>query len=541
MFLNGKRDFRPAVWLVAALLVQLTVVYFIEGQRANASAVPSLTVSRVEAEQSRIGTGFHNSAVLKADGTVAVWGYVEFGTGVERDLNNIPAGLNDVKAIAAGEYHIVALRADGTVATWGHIDRSQVPAELQDPATSKVVAVAAGHGGSVALKEDGTVTSWGSKYSVPAGLSDVVTVGAGWEHFLALKSDGTVAAWGNEQDAATVVPAELQDPNTSHVVAVTGGDYHSLALRADGTVVAWGKGYDGAVHVNISDVVAIAAGADRFYALKSDGTVAMWGTTDWNQPELVQGLSGVVAISAGANHALALKADGTLSAWGDNGSGQLNIPPGLQVYDYRLQDLRMQTGSDPIQLSPLFESDVESYEALTAVAASSVDVRVELPKYASLKVNGKKHAVGEFRAAALPLGRNTMTVDVVDAFDNVKNTYTVAVTRNVTASDIASGTITLANLSPEVKNGFGGGGITITVVAGQPFRTGVIGFDGTTDGAHDASSGITLHNVDPADEYIEVSGTISAPGKRVVTIDGVKILVQALPAPSAGTVRATFE
>ena len=79
---------------------------------------------------------------LRADGTVVVWGSNSFGQ------TNVPPGLTNVVAIAAGFYHCLALRNDGTVAAWGwnNYNQTNVPVNL-----SNVVAIAAGGYQSIAL------------------------------------------------------------------------------------------------------------------------------------------------------------------------------------------------------------------------------------------------------------------------------------------------------------------------------------------------------------------------------------------------------
>ena len=93
-----------------------------------------------------------------------------------------------------GSFHSLALTSDGTVVAWG--EPNTVPAGLND-----VVAIAAGGGHSLALKNDGTVVAWGSnsgsQSTVPAGLNGVAAIAAGEYHSLALKNDGTVVAWGD--------------------------------------------------------------------------------------------------------------------------------------------------------------------------------------------------------------------------------------------------------------------------------------------------------------------------------------------------------
>jgi len=246
----------------------------------------------------------------QAAGRVVAWGENSFGQ------STVPAGLDNVVAVAGGANHSLALKQDGTVAAWGwnQYGQSTIPAGLND-----LVAIAAGEAHNLALHSTGTVVAWGySGYgvnTVPAGLSGVVAIAAGSYHNLALKADGTVVAWGNTTAGATTVPAGL-----SGVVAIAAGTNHSLALKQDGTVVAWGNGAAGAstVPAGLSGVVAIAANANHNLARKNDGTVVAWGQNDSGQSTVPAGLSGVTAIAAGYYHSLALKADGTVVAWGSN-------------------------------------------------------------------------------------------------------------------------------------------------------------------------------------------------------------------------------
>src|ERR1039458_367185 len=86
-------------------------------------------------------------------GTVIAWGDNTYGQ------CNVPQGLTNVMAIAAGYQHSLALKMDGTVAAWGKDDdngEADVPVGL-----SNVKAIAAGWGTSLALKGDGTVKAWG--------------------------------------------------------------------------------------------------------------------------------------------------------------------------------------------------------------------------------------------------------------------------------------------------------------------------------------------------------------------------------------------
>ena len=113
---------------------------------------------------------------------VVAWGYNGDGQ------TNVPTGLSNVVAIAAGDAHTVTLKQDGTVVAWGSSSAGQstVPAGL-----SNVVAIAAGRNHTVALKQDGTVVAWGfndyGQSTVPAGLSNVVAIAAGYAHTAVLE------------------------------------------------------------------------------------------------------------------------------------------------------------------------------------------------------------------------------------------------------------------------------------------------------------------------------------------------------------------
>src|SRR6267378_4234113 len=65
---------------------------------------------------------------------------------------NVPPGLSNVIAIAAGTAHSVALKSDGAVVAWGDGGSGQTDIP---PGLSNVVAIAAGHHETVLLQMDG--------------------------------------------------------------------------------------------------------------------------------------------------------------------------------------------------------------------------------------------------------------------------------------------------------------------------------------------------------------------------------------------------
>jgi alpha-tubulin suppressor-like RCC1 family protein len=269
---------------------------------------------------------------------VTAWGCNDDGQ------TNVPSGLSNVVAIAAGADYSLALMAEGRVLAWGGGSnwwgQMDVPSGL-----SNVVAIAAGDLHSLALTAEGQVVAWGDngwgQTDVPSGLSNVVGITAGRFHSLALTAEGRVVAWGHGlgpgylgcgscgsvwSDQA-IVPSGL-----SNVVAIAGGAYHSLALTAGGRVVAWGGGNcfgETTVPSELSNVVAIAVGGNYSLALTAEGRVVAWGGNDYGETDVPSGLSNVVAITAGVNHSLALTAEGRVLAWGASWNGQTDVPTGL--------------------------------------------------------------------------------------------------------------------------------------------------------------------------------------------------------------------
>jgi len=262
-------------------------------------------------------------------GRVVAWGYNNFGQ------TNLPAGLSDVAAIAAGEFHSLVLKADGTVVAWGQnaiagvtLGQTNVPSGL-----SNVVAIAAGSRHCLALKGDGTMVTWGQdtdgSLKIPMAPGKVAAIAAGAGFSLALRTNGTVMAWGYNDSGQTSVPRGL-----GKVVAIAAGIGHGIALVEDGTVRVWGDNSWGSIQppAGLSNVVAIASGYQHCAALKSDGTVVAWGATYAGQTSIPANMTEVMAISAGGHHTVALRRDGTLVAGGEMSGRPVPVPlPGTRI------------------------------------------------------------------------------------------------------------------------------------------------------------------------------------------------------------------
>ena len=209
-----------------------------------------------------ISTGYGFVLGRKADGTVVA----SSGDDSEGQCD-VPAGLTNVTAIAAGGYHGLALTANGSIVGWGNNDYGQAQ-DGRPPWAGRVAALSGGALHSLVLTSNGTVFAWGYNYqgqcNVPPGLSNVIAIAAGGAHNLALKSEGTVAAWGYNNYGQTNVPEGL-----SNIVAIAAGGDHSLALKSDGTIVAWGSNTNGesTVPTGLGPAIAISAGFSDSMAL----------------------------------------------------------------------------------------------------------------------------------------------------------------------------------------------------------------------------------------------------------------------------------
>jgi hypothetical protein len=264
------------------------------------------------------------------------WGYGGLYGQVGNDLvERQPAprgvgGVEDVIAVAGGDFHSLALSADGSIWGWGDNGVGQtvtgsgpIPRRITGPggeALPPFSAIASGPYTALALGPGGTLWTWGGNWSGQAGLG-----------------------------FTSPFMAPTQIPKMDSFVAVAAGYEHSVALRADGSVWTWGRNDYGQLGLGFTgppvlsptlvgafrnlgaNIVAIAAGEEHVLAIDSRGSVWGWGYNGFRQlggtnlfvASPRQMASGALSVAAGQSHTLVLLEDGRVSAWGDNQAGQL--------------------------------------------------------------------------------------------------------------------------------------------------------------------------------------------------------------------------
>lgn len=193
-----------------------------------------------------------NGLALRNDGTVAAWGWNNYGelgnaTTIDSTTPVIVKGqfgvgnLTNVKAIAASDIANAAVLNDGTVYAWGNNSNGQLGQNSASPTNSSSPLQVKGVGGTGFL----------------SGIIDIKAYKTG---FIALKSDGTVYTWGYNLYGESGDNTQTQRNAPVQVVGVggtgfltgisfiSGGINNVGAIGSSGQVYGWGS--------NIGNVLA---------------------------------------------------------------------------------------------------------------------------------------------------------------------------------------------------------------------------------------------------------------------------------------------
>lgn len=346
--------------------------------------------------------GYHNMA-SKADGSIAVWGWNNYGQlGIGAGYDNIhPLPLADIlgtgwKMIGQGDYHNEGIKNDGTLWAWGSYGSGIcssciVWAPQQVGTDNNWKWAVAGYSHSLGIRTDGTLWAWGSNISGEIGdgtsiervfpvqignATDWAGVAAGFYSSFAIKNNGTLWAWGYNLngalgDGTTVnrnVPVQVG--NATDWAVVSSRLNHTLAVKTNGTLWAWGTNDHGQLgdgsRIDQNAPIQIGTGNNwksvsaggHSSAIKTDSTIWCWGenlfgavgnnsTVDVLAPYQVLPGTKWRMVSAGRALTIALRADGNIFSWGINSEGELGDGTTIQ----RLAPV--QVTCNPIPLHPL--------------------------------------------------------------------------------------------------------------------------------------------------------------------------------------------
>jgi alpha-tubulin suppressor-like RCC1 family protein len=226
----------------------------------------------------QVSCGGSNTAAIKTDGTLWMWGSGLFGglgtnntTSRSSPVQTVAGGTN-WKFVATGNYICAATKTDGTLWVWGYNGEGALGTNNTNNTSSPVQTITGGTNWKqvsirddyvLAIKTDGTLWGWGLNTSGQLGTNDrtnrsspVQTVAGGnnWKqatcfytHSAALKTDGTLWTWG--ENSVGQLGTNDTTPRSSPVQTVAGGTLwkkvvcgygHTASIKNDGTLWMWG-------------------------------------------------------------------------------------------------------------------------------------------------------------------------------------------------------------------------------------------------------------------------------------------------------------
>jgi alpha-tubulin suppressor-like RCC1 family protein len=304
-----------------------------------------------------ISVGQQHAAAIKTDGTLWTWG----NNGYTGDLTGGALGDNTVvhrsspvqtvaggtnwRFVAGGFYETAAIKTDGTLWVWGLnywgqlgdgtiISRSSPVQTITGGTNWKHVSV---NGHATAIKTDGTLWTWGVNYQGLLGdgtttdrSSPVQTIAGGtnWSQgssgasqTAAIKTDGTLWTWGRNYQG--VLGDGTTTNRSSPVQTISGGtDWKAVhitvanlvAIKTDGTLWTCGSNYQGVL-------------GDGTLTHRSSPVQTVAGGTNWKQIGSTRSAIFALEEAPGLTHYK--QEDDSLFTWGTNIDGVLGSGPSV--------------------------------------------------------------------------------------------------------------------------------------------------------------------------------------------------------------------
>jgi alpha-tubulin suppressor-like RCC1 family protein len=315
--------------------------YGLHGANDNLNKSTPVTTFAGGTNWRQVSTSGYNTAAIKTDGTLWIWGQGLVGALGNASLANALtpvttfSGGTNWKQVSAGRQSMAAIKTDGTLWMWGRGIYGRLGNAQQSDRSTPVTTfsggtnwkqVSAGYH-TAAIKTDGTLWVWGSAYYGQLGniqtsaKSTPVTTFAGgtnWKQVcvnqsergstVAIKTDGTLWTWGRNSfgnlgtndtiDRSTPVTTFAGGTNwkqASTGCVLTAANF-TAATKTDGTLWTWGGGDSGRLGNNqisnrLTPVTTFAGGtnwkfvncgAQHTAAIKTDGTLWVWGVGTLN-------------------------------------------------------------------------------------------------------------------------------------------------------------------------------------------------------------------------------------------------------------------
>jgi alpha-tubulin suppressor-like RCC1 family protein len=232
----------------------------------------------------QVAAGYCHTAAIKTDGTLWLWGFGTSGqlgnnaiTNRSSPVQTVSGGTN-WKQVSTGDSNTAAIKTDGSLWLWGSgtngilgnnddiINHSSPIQTISGGNNWKQVS--AGCGNTAAIKTDGSLWLWGVGVFGQLGnnartnhSSPVQTVSGGnnWEqvdtdsqHTAAIKTDGTLWLWGDGSGGALGHNAITDRSSPVQTISggtnwkqVSVGNFHTAAIKTDGSLWLWGNGTNG--------------------------------------------------------------------------------------------------------------------------------------------------------------------------------------------------------------------------------------------------------------------------------------------------------
>ncbi|MCS7180153.1 MAG: carboxypeptidase regulatory-like domain-containing protein, partial [bacterium] len=337
-----------------------------------------------------VSAGGNFTVAVSEDGYVYAWGNNDYGQLGDGTFNTsyVPVKvkgvggigyLSGIKMVSAGYTHVIALKEDGTVYVWGTLQYTHPHEGWTSgllggiPEGAPLISYERYNVGQSSypiqvMTEELHIDPERGPYFEYKPLKNVKLIACSFFHSVALKEDGTVLCWGVDvgdqcglgNTSALVYPYPHELVNTyiynpytrrneilTDVRYISAGDCFTVAIKNDDFLWFWGEnsfrvysdyadGY--ARPSNVGNILTVDSGPTYFILLSKDQTVKFWGNANYNigipyfgkTPIQIPNLSGLISVSAGGGlgvspigHVVCLKADGSIWGFGENGCGQL--------------------------------------------------------------------------------------------------------------------------------------------------------------------------------------------------------------------------